>query len=186
MKAKNYIKSRKHMMGYILMLCLMLAAFAFSYTFNMAEAASKKSYTIKASDSPYKKNYTKNSNYNAKTKHYYLLRSYLEQLEKDGGGTLTLKKGKYVITNTLYVPSNVKIVLENGVKIVKGNNTGTKKLTPSSSIFQLIAPSKASKGSVASGYKGETNISIIGKGTATIDLNHVKNAVGIVLGHNSN
>lgn len=151
-----------------------------------AEAAKVKTYTIKPSSTPYKKRYMNSSNYNDKTKHYYLLRSYLEQLEKDGGGTLTLKKGKYLITNTLYVPSNVKIILENGVKIVKGNDTGTKKLAPSSSIFQLIAPSKASKKSAVSGYKGETNISIIGQGTATIDLNYVKNAVGLVLGHNSN
>lgn len=165
----------------------MLAAFTFSYTsINKAEAASKKSYTIKASDSPYKNSYKKNANYNNKTKHYYLLRSYLEQLEKDGGGSLTLKKGKYVITNTLYVPSNVTIVLQDGVKLVKGNDTGTKKLTPSSSMFQFIAPSKSAKSSIAKKYKGESNISIIGEGTAIIDLNYVKEAVGIIIGHNSN
>jgi hypothetical protein len=36
-----------------------------------------------------------------------LLRSYLERLEKNGGGKLILKKGTYKITNTLYIPSNV-------------------------------------------------------------------------------
>jgi hypothetical protein len=165
----------------------MLVAFAFSFkTINRAEAASKKSYTIKPSDSPYKNNYKKNASYNDKTKHYYLLRSYLEQLEKDGGGTLTLKKGKYVITNTLYVPSDVKIVLKDGVKLVKGNSTDSKKLTPSSSIFHFISPSKLVKSSIATKYKGESNISISGEGTAIIDLNYVKEAVGIVIGHNSN
>jgi hypothetical protein len=107
-------------------------------------------------------------------------------LEKDGGGTLTLKKGKYIITNTLYVPSNVEIVLKNGVKLVKGKETGTKKLNPSSSMFQFIAPSKAGKNSIATKYKGESNISITGEGTAIVDLNYMKNAVGMVLGHNSN
>lgn len=186
MKTGNYIKSRKQILGYRLVLFL-LATFAFFFiTNNQPEAAQVSDYTVKPSDSPYKNNYLKNSNYNDKTKHYYLLRSYLEQLEKDGGGTLTLKKGKYVITNTLYVPSNVKIVLKNGVKLVKGNDTGTKKLTPSGSIFQLIAPSKAQESSVAAKYNGESDITIVGEGTAIIDLNYVKNAVGMVLGHNSN
>lgn len=186
MDTKNYFKSSKGKLGYFLVLCLILAAFTFTFTANnRAEAASKKTYTISPSSSPYKKNYMKNANYNGKTKHYYLLRSYLEQLEKDGGGTLTLKKGKYQITNTLYVPSNVKIILQDGVKIVKGNNTGSKKLAPSSTIFQLIAPSKSSKSSVAAKYKGESNISFIGKGTAIIDLNNIKNAEGMVIGHNS-
>lgn len=187
MKAGDCFKSRKYRFGYILMLSLVLAAFIFTFmTINRAEAASKKNYTIKPSSSTYTKNYMKNASYNDKTKHYYLLRSYLEQLEKDGGGTLILKKGKYVITNTLYVPSDVKIVLQDGVKLVKGNNTGSNKLTPSSSMFQFIAPSKAQKGSIAEKYNGESNISLIGEGTAIIDLNFIKEAVGIVLGHNRN
>src|SRR5690554_3012459 len=129
----NYLKNSKRRLGYFLVICLILATFTVTFTaYNRAEAASKKAYTINPSSSPYKKKYVKNTNYNDKTKHYYLLRSYLEQLEKDGGGTLTLKKGKYIITNTLYVPSNVTINLQDGVRIVKGNNTGSKKLAPSS------------------------------------------------------
>lgn len=172
-------------MSYLFILCLLLATFTFIAN-NKVEAASKKTYTIKTSSSPYNKNYIKNVNYNDKTKHYYLLRSYLEQLEKDGGGTLILKKGKYIITNTLYVPSNVDIVLKDGVKIIKGKDTGIKKLKPSSSIFQCIAPSKAQKSSIATKYKGETNITITGEGTAIVDLSYMKDAVGMVLGHNSN
>lgn len=184
---RKFTMDRKQMLGYIPLLFLMLAVVALPFIpKEQAEAARLKTYTIKPSASPYKNSYVKNKSYNDKTKHYYLLRSYLEQLEKDGGGTLTLTKGKYIITNTLYVPSNVKIVLKSGVKLVKGNDTGTKSLTSSASIFQLIAPSKAQKSSVAAKYNGEANISIIGEGTTIIDLNYVKNAVGIVLGHNSN
>lgn len=187
MKASDCIMSRKHRLGNFLVLFLMLAAFVFVFTITkQAEAAHKKAYTVKPSDSPYMNNYKKNENYNNKTKHYYLLKSYLEQLEKDDGGTLILKKGKYVITNTLYVPSNVKIVLQDGVKLVKGNDTGSKKLKPSGSMFQLIATSKSSKSSAVSKYNGESDITIIGEGTAIIDLHNIKNAVGIVLGHNSN
>ncbi|MDD4112016.1 MAG: hypothetical protein PHC56_03165 [Herbinix sp.] len=185
MKTSDHTKSREYRLGYIFMLCLMLTVFAFT-TINKVEAASKKTYTIKTSSLPYKNKYIKDSNYNDKTKHYYLLRSYLEQLEKDGGGTLTLKKGKYIITNTLYVPSNVEIVIKNGVKLVKGKDTGSKKLKPSSSMFQFIAPSKAGKKSIATKYKGESNISITGEGTAIVDLKYMKDAVGMVLGHNSN
>jgi hypothetical protein len=145
----------------------------------MAVAASKKTYTVKPTDSPYKNNYKKNVTYNKKTKQYYLLRSYLEQLEKDGGGTLVLKKGKYVLTNTLYIPSDVIIVLQDGAKLVKGNDTDI-------SMLQLVAPSKANKRSAVAKYSGESNITIIGEGKAIIDLNNIKNAEGIILGHNSN
>lgn len=187
MKVNDLKSSKKHKFLFLQILtsCIMALVFAFTLS-NNALAAKTKSYTIKPSSEPYNKNYINNSNYNEKTKHYYLIRSYLEQLEKDGGGTLTLKKGKYVITNTLYVPSNVKIVLKDGAKIVKGNDTGSVKLSPSGSIFQLIAPAKASVNNAAAGYKGESNISIIGEGSAIIDLNYIKDATAIVLGHNSN
>lgn len=172
---------------FALMLLFLLGVLIYSLTLSaQARAAEEKTYTIGPSDAPYNNSFIKNANYNSKTKHYYLLRSYLEQLERDGGGSLILKKGEYVVTNALYIPSNVKIVLRNGVKLVKGNDTGTKGLNPSSSLFQLIAPSKASKSAVATKYKGESNIIIKGEGSATIDLNHVKDSVGLVLGHNSN
>jgi hypothetical protein len=186
MKADIIRKARCRFI-YALVICLTLGASFFSLGYaDHVEAAAKKTYTIKPSDAPYKNNYKKNATYNEKTRHYYLLRSYLEQLEKDGGGSLILEKGKYVVTNTLYIPSNVKIVLKDGVRLVKGNDTGTKKLSPTSSIFQFIAPSKAQKSSIATKYKGESNISIVGEGKAIIDLNYIKDAVGMVLGHNSN
>lgn len=151
-----------------------------------AEAAELKTYTVKTSDTPMNNEYKKYSTYNENTRHYYMLRSYLEQLEKDGGGKLILTKGNYVITNVLYVPSNVKIILKDGANLIKGNKTGTAKLTPSKSMFELIAPSQSSKKAAVKKYNGQANISIIGEGTATIDLNYVKDAVGIVIGHNKN
>ena len=148
--------------------------------------ATEKTYTVKPSTVPYQKQYIKSDTYNSKTKQYYMLRSYLEQLEKSGGGTLVLTKGTYTITNTLYVPSGVTILLRDGVKLVKGSDTGTKKLAPAKSMFQLIAPSKANNKGVATKYRGERNITIRGEGTAILDLNYTKDTVGIVLGHNSN
>jgi hypothetical protein len=150
------------------------------------EAAQKVAvtYTIKTSSNPYKNQYKTTQTYNDKTKHYYLLRSYLEQMEKDGGGTLIITKGTYVVTNTLYIPSNVTLLLKDGVKLIKGNDTGTTALASSKYLFQLIAPSKSGKTSVAAKYAGESGIKLIGEGTAQIDLNYVKDAIGIVLGHN--
>jgi hypothetical protein len=185
----NKIEKINSARNYIFLANLLFVLFVILFTCSDRAEAMKAgtiTYTIKASDVPYKNQFKKGSTYNAKTKQYYLLRSYLEQLEKVGGGTLILSKGTYVITNTLYVPSNVTIILKDGVKLQKGNVTGTSKLLPSKSLIQLIAPSKSSKANVASKYFGETKITIIGEGTATIDLKYVTDTVGIVIGHNSN
>ena len=66
---------------------------------------------------PYRERYTDEDTYRGNTKGYYQLRSYMEQLEYCGGGTLTLKKGTYYISNAVCIPSNVKIVFEDGVVI---------------------------------------------------------------------
>lgn len=122
--------------------------------------------------------------YNAHTKNYFMLRSYLEKLEKKGGGVLVLKKGTYSITNTLYVPSNTRIVLNDGVVIEKGSHTSTARLVPSLSLFQTIGPSRSKNSAVVGGYDGEQNITFQGRGNATIDLCYLKGGIGIVFGHN--
>ncbi len=142
-------------------------------------------YRVNPSTVPYQKRYTKSVRYNSKTKQYYMLRSYLEQLEKDGGGTLTLEAGTYRICNTLYVPSHVTILLEDGVTILKTKETGTTELISSKSLFQLAAPSKAKTEGAYGGYEGETGITFRGMGTAVLDLGFVRDAIGIVLCHNT-
>lgn len=151
-----------------------------------AEAASKPTYKISPETKPIDKSMKKFSTYNEKTRQYYTLRSYLEKLEKKKGGKLILKKGTYTITNTLYVPSNVTIEFEDGVKIVNGTDTGTSKLKPAKSIFQLIRPSKAYKKGVYGKHNGEKNIKFIGKGNVTFDLKYQKNSIAIIMGHNKN
>ncbi len=169
----------------LLLAGLILAAAIFLLIPKHIEAATRSTYTVKASSTPYKDKYITNAAYNSKTRQFFMLRSYLEQLEKEGGGTLVLTRGTYNITNTLFVSSNVTILLKDGVKLVKGNDTGTSKLAPTKSMFQLIAPSKAGKTAAAAGYNGESGISILGEGTAILDLNYTKDCTGIVLGHNS-
>lgn len=163
-----------------------LAAFllAMAIFASPSAAAASKVYTISPGSKPYKGLMTHFSTYNTYTKHYYLLRSYLEQLEHIGGGTLIIEKGTYTISNTLYVPSNVTIRFKDGVKIIKGTKTGTKMFGPSKTVFQLIKPSDSFKKGVRSKYNGEKNISFIGEGKAIIDLRYITDAIAIVAGHN--
>lgn len=151
--------------------------------------AAKKTYTVSTKTKPCDKtNHSKK--YNKKTKHYWMLRSYLKKLEKNGGGTLILKKGTYTLTNALCVPSNTTIILNDGVILKKSKKTGTKLMPAASSMFQFIGNSKLKKKRIIGEHDGEKNISIIGKGTATIDLCGLdmgkKPVVGIIMGHASN
>ena len=143
------------------------------------------SYTLKPTSKTYKDAFVKSNTYNKYTKQYYMLRSYLERLESKGGGTLILTKGEYVITNTLYVPSNVNIILNDGASIVKGNKTGTSKMAPSKDLFHLVSSKNAKKSGSTSKYNGSKNIKIMGKGNATIDLKNYKDSKAIVAGHNN-
>lgn len=170
---------------------LMAAAFLMIIAFAViipgsTKAAEKPSYTISPNTKPIDKTMMRYTGYNNYTKYYYLIRSYLEKLEKNGGGTLVLNKGTYTITNTLYVPSNVTILMKDGVNIVKGNKTGTSKFKAAKSIFQFIRPSKASKSGIYGKYNGEKNISFIGEGTVTIDMKYKKDGIAMIMGHNQN
>lgn len=151
-----------------------------------AEAAKKPVYTITPQSKPYKNKFTNLGTYNKNTKQYYLIRSYLEQLQKTGGGTLVLKSGTYNITNTLFVPSNVTIRFKDGVVINKRTKTGTSGLKATGSLFQCVAPSKAGKKGCMKQYNGMKNISFIGEGTVIIDLQYTKDCVGIIVAHNQN
>ena len=147
---------------------------------------SKNIHEITPDSKPCDNQILKYSTYNKYTKNYYTILSYMMKFEKSGGGTLKLKKGTYTITNTIPVPSNVNIMLDDGVIIKKGLKTGTSKFGASTSIFQLIPPSKLQKKSAYGKYDGVSNVNIIGKGTSTIDLMHIKDHLAIVCGHNRN
>ncbi|WP_084268628.1 right-handed parallel beta-helix repeat-containing protein [Oceanobacillus damuensis] len=168
-----------------LLLTLVLLTLWVIFPTNSIEAKTE-TYTITPNSDTYNSDFMNASTYNKHTKHYYLIRSYLEQLEETGGGTLVLEKGTYTVSNVLFIPSNVTIKLEDGARIVNGNETGTSKFDADKSIFQLIRPSLGKEEGVYGGYNGEKNISIIGSGTATIDLNFEKDGIAIIAGHNQN
>lgn len=154
-----------------------------------SEKTTAKTYTISPKTKPCDGT-ARSRLYNKNTKHYFSIRSYLKKIEKKKGGTLVLKKGTYNISNTLYVPSNTRIVLKNGVVLKKLKNSKTKAMPAASSMFQLLRNSRSKKTGVVGGYNGEKNITIIGKGTAVIDLRGVnmgtKDVIGIIMGHNKN
>lgn len=154
-------------------------------TLGNTSQAKPKNYTI-SPKSKIKWNYKKSPNRNKYTQHYFLLRSYLEKMEKNGGGTLTLKKGTYKICNSLYVPRNVTILFKNGVCIKKTKKTGKAQFKSAESIFQVVTPKLSKKKKKTKKYNGSRNVKFIGQGTATIDLAYVKNAKGIIAAHCQN
>lgn len=146
-----------------------------------------KVYTISPKSKPLKKSGYRDFKYNnSKTRQYFTILSYMEKFEKDGKGTLVFKKGTYTITHAVFVPSNVTIILEKGVKLVKGTSSGIAAFPASSSMFQCIRPSRAGKKNVYGRHKGEKNIHFVGKGNATINLKYKKKSIGIIMGHNKN
>ena len=111
----------------------------------------KKTYKVSVSTKPLKGQYQQRAANDKKAKTTYMLRSYMEKLAKDGGGTLVLKKGTYKIYENLYVPSNTTIRFEKGVKLVAQNRASL------SSIFIPMMPSKTTKANYAKGYKAAKN-----------------------------
>lgn len=179
----NY-KSRKK-------LCIISGMFLFLFCASLfsAKESMAKTYTISPKTKPCDKTVHAKA-YNKKTKNYWTIRSYLRKIERKKGGTLILKKGTYNITNTLYVSSNTRIILKDGAILKKTTKTGSKIMPAASSMFQFIRDSKSKKSGAVGKHNGEKNISLIGEGTATIDLCGVKmgnkDVIGIIMGHNKN
>lgn len=127
-------------------------------------------------------------NYTKETKDYFLLRSYMTYFETVGGGTLTLKKGTYYLPASIYIPSNVKLILADGA-VIKKSTKSVNGLEASNTLFQFCAPSKWKKEGAYTGFGGVSNSQIIGQGNATIDLAGVKKGqlgLAFVLCHNKN
>ena len=141
-------------------------------------------FTITPSTQPFNRNYLRYSYYNKYTRQYYMIRSYMERFEKSNGGTLILGNGTYYITNTIFVPSNVNIMLSEGTVLKKGTATHLSGMRASRSMFHLIRPSKGKTRGAVGGYRGEKNISIIGAPGSMIDMSLQANCNCIQAGHN--
>lgn len=146
-------------------------------------AYAKKNYTVtpKKAASAAKKYKTI---YNKNTKHYLGLNEYLEKMQKKGGGTLTIKKGTYVISNSIYVPSNVTIVFENGVVFKKIKKTGTY-YKASGSMWQICPRNKSKKKNSVGKYNGSKNVTFKCNGKVVFDMNGIE-GIGIIAAHCKN
>lgn len=138
----------------------------------------KKTYKVSVSTKTLKGQYQQRAANDKKAKTTYMLRSYMEKLAKDGGGTLVLKKGTYKIYENLYVPSNTTIRFEKGVKLVAQNRASL------SSIFIPMMPSKTTKANYAKGYKAAKNVKFEGGENVVIDLGK-SNSSAFYLAHNN-
>ena len=148
-----------------------------------------KNFTVSPSDLPINGTSMNFGTYNATTRPYFMLKSYMDVLESLGGGTLTLNKGTYNICNAVYVPSNVKIILKDGVVINKTSTTGTSSMSPSGTLFMMCAPSKANTSGAYSKYGGVHDVQFIAEGSALINMNDSptnKTCVAFVMCHNKN
>lgn len=140
-------------------------------------------FVVHPDSSPYLNRYVTRGDYNKYTACYFLLRSYLERLDTCGGGMLVLKKGEYPVIATLCVPSDTTVLFEDGAVVKKIDNTNTRALSATTSLFQCVAASHTSK--KFKGYGGEHDIRFIGEGISGIDLAGIK-CTAIMMCHNKN
>ncbi len=149
-------------------------------------------YYISPSDTPYKNEYMQYPTYNEKTRHYYVFRAVMDQIERIGGGTVIVKKGEYNITNDIPIPSNTTIKLADGAVMKKLKySSKTYSFESTNGIFAFVAPSFYSgDGNFKNytGYNGIKNIVITGpdSGTATMDINNYETGIGLVMAHSQN
>lgn len=174
------MKNRWILISIFLFLIICLSGSIFSVT---AEAK-KKTFTVNPKTIPCSRTYRSKPAYNAKTKQYFMIQSYLDRLSQTGG-TLKLKKGTYSIPATLNVPSNVTIELKSGAKLKKTKATGTSQVKSTKFLLQTVSSEKVKTKRAVTKYKGSKNVTIKGSGKATIDLGKVSGATAIYAGHAS-
>ena len=177
----------------IVVFCILLTCLLHPATSVHAKKKSIKTYTISPKSKPIDKSLWTNPSCNKTTKHYFLLQTYMDKFEKAGGGKLILKKGTYYLNCTVSIPSNVTIVLKNGVVLKKTYKNSPMKKSPI--MFRFCSP-KMHKKTMNNpvkpnnkGYKkhnGVKNIKIIGQGNATIDMAGKTKMYAFFMGHNKN
>lgn len=152
------------------------------------QSKSDNTFTITPSSKPYREHYEDDKDYTAnggQAKTYFMFRSYMEQLEYAGGGTLNVQAGNYKLSHSVCIPSNVTVNFQSGVKIQKVKAVDTN-LATNKTMFEIVPPSKEKVKNSVSGYNGSQNVTLQGDVNVIIDCDNVVNAMGVVMGHAQN
>lgn len=139
-----------------------------------------RNFVINESTAPYHEKYEEVADFK-KRKVYYTFTSYMEQLEYAGGGTITVEQGNYAVTNNICIPSNVTLILNNGVTFKKQGTTATD-ICYAKTLFTIVPPSLDGTKGTVKGYGGSHDVKIIGNGTVTIDCMNIKNVMALAMG----
>lgn len=148
-------------------------------------------FVISPDTLPYGRSYMSTSSYSETSRQYYTIRSYLDCLENMGGGTLRLQRGAYCFWKTIYIPSNVQLIFDDGVYVTQIRDPENEKY----GLFVLANRKEASQaietntkngyqGAGYHGYGGAHNISLIGRGNVIFDKEYNPGAA-LMFGHNA-
>ena len=147
--------------------------------------ASEKNLTVTPASTPYRNHYTDLANYTANSSQaalYYTFRSYMDQLEATGGGTLHVSAGTYLLSHSVCVPSNVTVDFADGVVIKKVKATDVNMAT-NKTLFELVPPSMEETVATIGSYNGSHNVTLKGSGSVVFDCDNILNAMGVTMGH---
>lgn len=147
-----------------------------------------KTFTITPDTKPYREHYEDDPNYTAngsQARTYFVFRSYMEQLEYAGGGTINVEAGTYRLSHAVCIPSNVTVNFNSGVKIQKVKAINTT-MAINKTMFEIVPPSKEGVKNSVSGYNGSQNVTLQGAENVIIDCDNVLNSMAIIMGHAQN
>lgn len=152
------------------------------------QTKSDKTFTITPNSEPYREHYDDLPEYKANSSQartYFVFRSYMEQLEYAGGGTITVAPGTYKLSHAVCIPSNVTVNFQSGVRIQKVKAADTS-LAINKTMFEIVPPSKEGEKNSVGGYNGSRNVTLQGDVNVVIDCDNVLNAMAIIMGHAQN
>jgi hypothetical protein len=135
----------------------------------------KTDFVLTENSTPYRNKYS----YTEETRIYWTLRSYLDQIEENGGGKITIASGNYDVSNVLYIPSNTTIQFQDNVLMKKTSNN--------SSLFVLANYTDIKNKTVYHGYGGVHDVTITAPTNSNVVIdNQSKPGVVLEMGHTQN
>lgn len=165
------MKERKYIKIVFSMLAIALMCSVFSIP-----AQAKKNVTVTPASLD-KKAKVHHTVYDKSVAHSMSLNEITESMRKAGGGKLTLKKGTYNFQYSVCIPSNVTVILNDGVVI--NNIYDTKAhIAPTTALWQFVPKNMTYKAKSIGKYNGTKNSKLIAKGKVSFNM---KNITGLAI-----